>query len=115
MKVGEISLLTNDVIRLANFYKALLGIDNQSNDEVHQFIISEETTLTIYNDGKEHQNNSQSFCIAFTVDDVDFEYERLKSMNVPITSPPTKQPWGATNMMFTDPDGNCVVFRSLNK
>ncbi len=30
MKMGEVSLLTNDVVRLANFYKQLLDIDNQS-------------------------------------------------------------------------------------
>ena len=34
MRIGEVSLNTNDVVRLANFYKALLGIDNGSNDAV---------------------------------------------------------------------------------
>ena len=47
MVFGEVCLLTNDVLRLAGFYKRLLGIENNSNDEVHQFIISEGTTLTI--------------------------------------------------------------------
>ncbi len=47
MKVGEICLLTSDVIRLSNFYKMLFYVDNGSNDTVHQFIISEETTLTV--------------------------------------------------------------------
>lgn len=51
MKIGEVGLLTNDVVRLANFYKKLLKIDNGSDDEVHQVIISEETMLTVYNDG----------------------------------------------------------------
>lgn len=27
MRIGEVSLLTNDVIRLANFYKTIFGID----------------------------------------------------------------------------------------
>ena len=51
MKIGEVCLLTNDVVRLANFYKALLFVDNGSEDDIHQFILSEETTLTIHNDG----------------------------------------------------------------
>ena len=51
MIIGEVCLLTNDVRRLADFYKELLEIDNNSNDDTHQFIISEGTTLTVYNYG----------------------------------------------------------------
>lgn len=39
MKIGEVCLLTNDVIRLSNFYKTLFNIDNHCNDDVHQFIL----------------------------------------------------------------------------
>ena len=38
LELSEISLLTNDVPRLADFYKALLDVDNHSEDPVHQFI-----------------------------------------------------------------------------
>ena len=51
MKIGEVCLLTNDVKRLAAFYKQLLETENGSEDETHQFILSEETALTVYNDG----------------------------------------------------------------
>ena len=50
MIIGEVCLLTNDVRKLADFYKKLLGVDNCSDDDLHQYIISEETTLTVYND-----------------------------------------------------------------
>lgn len=115
MKIGEVCLLTNDVIRLSNFYKAILGIENDSDDSVHQFIIAEETTLTIHNDGTVRKANDNNFCLAFTVDNVDKEYERLKSIGVEIIEPPTQRPWGAKNMMFKDPDGNNVVFRCFLK
>jgi predicted enzyme related to lactoylglutathione lyase len=115
MKVGEVCLLTSDVIGLSNFYKALFQIDNGSNDNVHQFIISEETTLTIYNDGKERKTNLHNICIAFTVDDVDIEFERLKELGVEIVDIPTIRPWGAKNMSFLDPDNNLVIFRSFPK
>ena len=62
MKIGEVSLLTNDVLRLAAFYKELFEIENDSNDETHQFIITEETTLTIYNDGTVKNNQNQNIC-----------------------------------------------------
>lgn len=115
MKVGEVCLLTGDVIRLANFYKMLFHIDNGSEDDVHQFILSEETTLTVYNDGTERKTNTQTICIAFTAEDVDAEFERLKALGVEIVAPPTLRPWGAKNMSFLDPDRNLVAFRSFPK
>lgn len=57
MQIGEVGLLTNDVIRLANFYKKLLNIDNGSNDNIHQSIIAEGTGLSIFNDCSEKNNN----------------------------------------------------------
>lgn len=113
MKVGEVCLLTSDVIRLANFYKMLFQNDNGSDDNVHQFIISEETTLTIYNDGIERKTNSHNICIAFTVDNVDEEFERLKSLGIEIVEPPAIRPWGAKNMSFLDPDNNLIIYRSF--
>lgn len=115
MKIGEVCLLTNDVIRLANFYKTLLNIDNHSNDDVHQFILSENTALTVYNDGISRSGNMQNIHLAFTVEDVDTQFERLKSLGVEIVSPPTVRPWGAKNMSFLDPDNNVITFRSFPK
>lgn len=111
MKVGEVCLLTNDVIRLSNFYKILFNIDNGSDDNNHQFIISEDTTLTVYNDGIERDVNLHNICIAFTVDDVDVEFMRLKALGIQIIEPPTVRPWGAKNMSFLDPDNNLITFR----
>ena len=51
MTIGEVCLLTNDVPRLAGFYKELLGVENGSNDETHQFIISEGTPEPEYLSG----------------------------------------------------------------
>ena len=56
MKIGEVCLLTNHVVRLANFYKAILNIENNSDDTVHQTLIAEETQFTIYNDGSAKEN-----------------------------------------------------------
>jgi len=113
MQIGEIGIFTNDVIGLSNFYKLLLGIDNDSNDETIQFIITEGTGLTIYNDGITRKENHQNICLAFTVDDVDMEYERLKTIGAEIIEPPTIRPWGAKNMIFNDPEGNQVIFRCI--
>lgn len=115
MKIGEVSLLTNDVIRLATFYKQLFEIDNGSDDEVHQFIITEGTTLTIYNDGSIKNNQNQNICLAFTVDDVEREYKKVLALGAKVVEEPTKRPWGAINMSFYDPDNNMIFFRSFPK
>ena len=115
MKIGEVSLLTNDVLRLAAFYKELFEIENDSNDETHQFIITEETTLTIYNDGTVKNNQNQNICLAFTVNDIEKEYEKVLNMGAKIIEGPTKRPWGAINMSFYDPDNNMIFFRSFPK
>lgn len=39
MRIGEVCLNTNDVVKLANFYKQLLETDNGSNAEMHQALI----------------------------------------------------------------------------
>ena len=113
MKIGEVCLLTENVVRLADFYKSLLNVEHDDGDAVHQAIIAEETMLTIYNDGQAHRG--QTACLAFTVDDIDKEYRRVLALGAKVIEEPTVRPWGAANMSFLDPDGNIVYFRSFPK
>jgi predicted enzyme related to lactoylglutathione lyase len=116
MRLGEVGILTDDVLKLADFYKAILRIDNQSNDNIHQTLIAEETMLTITLDNSKKNKMNQNICLAFTVDDVDEEYKRLLDLGVRIIEGPVTRPWGARNMSFFDPDNNIIYFRSfLNK
>ena len=108
-------LLTNDVPRLASFYRRLLGAEEYSDDTTHQFVLAEETALTVYNDGTQKNNQNQNICLAFTVDDMDKAYKKLLSLGVRIIEPPAKLPWGAINMNFYDPDNNIVYLRSFQK
>ena len=113
MKIGEVCLLTNDVPRLASFYRQLLGVEEGSNDEIHQFVLAEETALTVYDDGTDKNNQNQNICLAFTVDDIDKAYEKVLSLGARIIEPPAKRPWGVMNMSFYDPDNNMVYLRSI--
>ena len=113
MIIGEVCLLTNDVRRLADFYKKLLETDNNSDDDTHQFIISEETQLTVYNDGTKKNDQNRNICLAFTAEDIDKEYRKLQALGARIIEPPTKRPWGAVNMSFYDPDNNVIYLRQL--
>ena len=115
MIIGEVCLLTNNVRELADFYKQLLGIDNNSNDDTHQFIISEGTTLTVYNDGTVKNNQNQNICLAFTVEDIEKEYRKVQALGARIIEPPTRRPWGAVNMSFYDPDNNVIYLRQFSE
>ena len=35
VKIGEVGLLTNDVLKLADFYKKLIKVNNESNNDIH--------------------------------------------------------------------------------
>lgn len=110
-RIGEVCLLTTDVVRLADFYKKLLGLENGSDDTVHQSIIVKETSLTVMKD--DTPGNGQCIALAFTVEDMEEALARVKELGAEIVEPPTRRPWGATNMSFRDPDGNVVYFRSF--
>lgn len=107
-----ICLITNDVKRLSEFYQKVLQTTSDSDDDIHQEIKTRGAFLSIlYCDQATKGNPYMS--MAFTVDDVDDEFVRLKSLGIKIIDEPTVRPWGAKNMRFCDPDGNFVVFRSF--
>lgn len=108
-------LQTNDVPRLANLYKQLLEVENDCQDETHQFILTEGTALTVYNDGTRKNDQNQKISLAFTVEDVEREYEKVLALGARIIEGPTKRPWGAVNMSFYDPDNNVIFLRSFPK
>lgn len=46
--------------------------------------------------------------VAFFVEDVDAEHERLAAAGVRVLAPPTDRPWGERTLHLADPDGNVV-------
>lgn len=115
MFLAEVCIETNDVLKVAGFYRQILGMESFEKDEIHQVIISEDVALTVYNDGNPKNNQNQNISLAFTVSDVDAEFERLLKLGIEIVEPPTTRPWGARNMHFCDPDGNHIYFRSFTE
>lgn len=108
MRLGEVGLMTRDVCRLADFYRFLLGIDERDDCPEHQILIAQETMLTVCRDDEAAGFNAG---LAFSVDDVDAEYQRMLANGVPVVQPPKTQPWGARNLIILDPDGNKVFLR----
>jgi lactoylglutathione lyase len=46
--------------------------------------------------------------VAFLVEDVDAEHERLRAAGAAVLTPPTERPWGERTMHLLDPDGFVV-------
>jgi predicted enzyme related to lactoylglutathione lyase len=55
-----------------------------------------------------HPADNHTVIIEFLVDDVDKEYERLKTLVSEWVQEPTTMPWGNRSILFRDPDGNLV-------
>ena len=113
-----ISILSENVARLAEFYGKLLQIEVDL-DDVFVEIGRQGYELSIYS--KESADSAMGFdfsrywgsgniAIEFHVDDVDEEFERLKKMGVDFIKPPTTYPEGNRMMHFRDLDGNIITF-----
>lgn len=110
-RIGEVCLLTQDVPRLADFYRRLLGVLPGEDGENwgHQFVLARETSLAILRD--DHPRRGQSAVLVFTVADMDQACRRVRDMGAELVEPPTPRPWGVVSMCVRDPDGNRVYLR----
>ena len=117
MIFSGICLITNNVPAMAKFYEEILGVEVEG-DDVHVELKTEGATMAIFSaEGMENMapHSTQgagngSFTIGFNVQDVDAEYERLKSLDVEFVMLPTTHPWGWRSFFFRDPDRNIVSF-----
>jgi len=115
-----VCFITEDVRKLAEFYSKILQIEVDIND-IHVHIALDGGGITIYSKAAAAEDMGFNFdeyggagmCkITFFIEDVDSEYERLKSLDIAVNfmTPPTTYLWGARSMHLRDPDGNIVCF-----
>lgn len=116
--LSGICLITANVRNLAEFYQSILNVKTEINDIHVDFPLagggiviyskSEAENCMGFDFSKYHGTGMCKFTLL--VDNIDSEYERLKSLEVEIITPPTNYPWGARSMHFRDLDGNIVCF-----
>jgi predicted enzyme related to lactoylglutathione lyase len=115
MKFDGVCLLTTDVPRLVAFYSTVFDVEADG-DAIHSVIRAGGLGLAIWHpEGLEQRIagypphvRRDCYCLMFSVDDLDAEYERIKALNVEFTEQPTTHPWGARSFAFVDPDGNNI-------
>ncbi|HLO18057.1 MAG TPA: VOC family protein [Anaerolineales bacterium] len=117
MRFNGICLITRDVPRLRGFYTTILQVEAEG-DDTFTMLSTQGAVLSIFTEeGMEHMapgsmqdSGCGRYTLEFEVEDVDREYERLKTINVIFVKPPTTQTWGRRSIWFRDPDGNIINF-----
>jgi catechol 2,3-dioxygenase-like lactoylglutathione lyase family enzyme len=120
MKFVGICLITLNVPALVNFYTRVLGVKAEG-DDIHAELKTEGANISIFSAaGMESMAPLSmrgagygSVTIAFEVNDVDAEYERLKALDVEFVKLPATHPWGNRSVWFRDPDGNIIDFFTI--
>jgi catechol 2,3-dioxygenase-like lactoylglutathione lyase family enzyme len=119
MQLAHARIVTHDVLRLAEFYRAVTGQAPVGSEEYVEFrgeglrlTISSQAAMNLFGAGATRPATNRSVVLEFRVDDVDRERSRLEPIVADWVLPPTNQPWGARSMLFRDPDGNLVSFFS---
>jgi catechol 2,3-dioxygenase-like lactoylglutathione lyase family enzyme len=117
VRVNGISIVTDDIPRLRDFYTAVLRT-TADGDDAFAALRTNGAALSLFlragmeamAPGSMRGAGTGSFTLEVQVDDVDGEYERLVALDVAFVKPPTTQPWGRRSVWFRDPDGNIVNF-----
>ena len=115
MDFASIRMITGDLEPAVQFYEHLTGIPAARPApvfaELHlpscTIAFGHAQTAQLFNNAARPADN-HTVIIEFQVDDVDKEYERLKTLVGEWVLEPTTMPWGNRSMLFRDPDGNLV-------
>jgi len=120
-KLTYACVLSRDVDRLGDFYRAVLQLEPRSRGAYLEFqtqpgifsIWSLDEYEQITRTAATQDRSSGTVMLEFQVDNVDAEYERLRSLEsfeIEFVMPLTTLPWGNRSIYFRDPEGNIVNF-----
>ena len=117
-RLGYAILFVSDLERSVAFYRDVLGLPFRFASESYAEFATDGAKFSLFARshlpeliGREAPPGEAPWPqgeVAFFVDDVDAEHERLARAGVRILAPPTDRPWGERTLHFADPDGNVV-------
>jgi len=120
MNLVSIRIITSNTESLAAFYEQITGLSAIRYTPDFAELKTQNTTLAIGStktlqffggESIAQPAENRTAIIEFLVDDVDKEFERLKSfLSSTVVQEPTVMPWGNKSLLFRDPDGNLVNF-----
>jgi predicted enzyme related to lactoylglutathione lyase len=112
----SIRLITDDVTRLAEFYEKVTGTPvrwstpdfAELETPAGTLAIGSTRTVALFGVGSAWSADNHTAIIEFLVDDVDTEYDRIRTFTREFVNAPTTMPWGNRSLLFRDPDGNLL-------
>ncbi|MBT1707618.1 VOC family protein [Fulvivirgaceae bacterium PWU5] len=120
MNLSSVRIITADIQRLIDFYERITAASMAKYTEDFaelrtpqaNLAIGSTRTLALFGNNEiAIPAANRSAIIEFLVDDVDAEFERLKTfLGDAVLQQPTTMPWGNRSLLFRDPDGNLVNF-----
>lgn len=120
MNLVSIRIITAQIGSLVTFYEQVTGIQAlqytpdfaELKTATATIAIGSTKTLQFFGENNVAQPaENRSVIIEFLVDDVDKEFERLRTiLSSSVVQEPTTMPWGNKSLLFRDPDGNLVNF-----
>jgi lactoylglutathione lyase len=116
--LGYIVLFVSDLEHSVRFYRDVIGLPFRFSTESYAEFATEGAKFALYARahlpeliGREVPMEAVPWPqgeVAFFVDDVDAEHERLLRSGVTILAPPRERPWGERTLHVADPDGYVV-------
>lgn len=129
LRFDMIGLFPQDLPRMVEFYKALLGVevdwDGKSpyaefkHDGIRFAMYARSELPALLNQQPDYaQGNNGTFELAIDLphfEDVEGEYARALSLGAKPVYAPRMEPWGMRSSMVADPEGNLIEIGSWNK
>ena len=129
MRLDGFGLFVNDMPRMINFYKNVLGFEIKEDLNTSNVYLKKDGTLFLLygrNDFEKMTNKSYEYIkglnghfeLALYVDtflEVDIEYNKAISKGATSVLAPTTEPWGQRTCYIADPEGNLIEIGSFNK
>nr|WP_025828937.1 VOC family protein [Acetobacter persici] len=115
MKFASTRLIAADIAKMVAFYELVTG---QSADWLApqfaeivtsgaRLAIGSAETVALFKEDTAEAGANRTAILEFRVEDVDVEFERLKS-SVEVVIEPKLLPWGNRTVQFRDPEGTLV-------
>ena len=108
-------LYVRDIEASIAFYRDVIGVPFKFRQATYAEFATEGTKFALFEQsavqdliGRPVTEGGPTGEVAFVVNDVDAEAERLAAADVRILSPPTDRPWGHRTLYVSDPDGHVV-------
>jgi catechol 2,3-dioxygenase-like lactoylglutathione lyase family enzyme len=117
MDFASVRIITDSLDSMVEFYENVTGVVADRPAPVFAELrypsctlaIGHTSTAALFNNAARPAHN-QTAIFEWIVDDVDAEYQRLRSFVNEWEQEPTLMPWGNKSILFRDPDGNLINF-----